>query len=142
MPRVVNLLRRLEEMLETERLRNDEDVVRLVEVGLPTSVVKRLRLVGLTDEEIYAGVLPRRTLAHRIAKRERLSRDESDRVVRILRVAAFGEHLFGDAERFWRWFRTPKQRFEGRSPLQMLQTDAGGRVVEDLLIGVEEGFVA
>ena len=139
---MINLLRRLEEMLESERLRSDEDVVRLVEDGLPTSVVRRLRVVGLTDEEIYAGVLPRRTLAHRVARHERLSRDESDRVVRILRVAAFGEHLFGDPERFWRWFRAPKQRFDGRSPLQMLQTDAGGRVIEDLLIGLEEGFVA
>jgi putative toxin-antitoxin system antitoxin component (TIGR02293 family) len=142
LPKVLNLLARLEDLLEAEHLHGDADVVRLVEEGLPTGVVKRLRELGLTDEDIYAGVIPRRTLTHRIARRERLSRDESDRVVRILRVVAFGERMFGDRERFWRWFRAPKRRFAGRSPLQMLQTDAGGRVVEELLIGLDEGFVA
>ena len=78
----------------------------------------------------------------RIAKRERLSADESDRVVRIVRVVNLGENAFGDRERFWDWFRSPQRRFDGRSPLQMLRTDAGARLVENLLIGLEEGFVA
>jgi putative toxin-antitoxin system antitoxin component (TIGR02293 family) len=139
---VISLLKRLEEILESERLRSEQDLVRLVEEGLPTKVVQGLRTLGLTDEEVYSGVLPRRTLSHRVARREPLTRDESDRVVRIARTAAFGERVFGERERFWRWFRAPKRQFDGRSPLQMLQTEAGARLVEELLIGVDEGFVA
>lgn len=139
---VVPLLKRLEQILESERLRSEQDLVRLVEEGLPTKVVQGLRTLGLTDEEVFSGVLPRRTLTHRIARREPLSREESDRVVRIARVTALGENAFGDRERFWRWFRAPMRRFDGRSPLEMLRTEAGGRLVEELLIGFEEGFVA
>ena len=129
-------------MLAVERLRSDHDVVRLVEERLPTRAIDSLRRAGLTDDEIHTLVLPRRTLSHRIAKRERLSADESDRVVRIVRVVNLGENAFGDSVRFWKWFRAPKRRFDGRSPLQVLRTEAGARVVEELLIGLEEGFVA
>jgi putative toxin-antitoxin system antitoxin component (TIGR02293 family) len=139
---VVNLLKRLEEMLAVERLDDERDLARLVEERLPTKAVDALRRAGLTDEEIYALVLPRRTLSHRLARRERLSVDESDRIVRILRITAFGEDVFGDPGRFWHWFRAPKRRFEGRSPLSLLTTAAGARVVEDLLGAVDEGFAA
>ena len=139
---VISLLQRLEEMLAVERLRSDHDIVRLVEERLPTRALSSLRRAGLTDEEIHALVVPRRTLSHRVAKRERLSADESDRVVRIARVVNLGENAFRDAARFWSWFRAPQRRFDDRSPLQMLQTEAGARLVEDLLIGLEEGFVA
>jgi putative toxin-antitoxin system antitoxin component (TIGR02293 family) len=139
---VISLLKRLEEILKSERLRSEQDLVRLIEEGLPTRAVQGLRTLGLTDDEVYSGVLPRRTLTHRIARHEPLSRDESDRVVRIARVSALGENAFGDRGRFWRWFRAPMRRFDGRSPLQMLRTEAGGRIVEELLIGFEEGFVA
>jgi putative toxin-antitoxin system antitoxin component (TIGR02293 family) len=139
---VVSLLKRLEEMLAVERLDDERDLARLVEERLPTQAVDALRRAGLTDEEIYALVLPRRTLSHRLARRERLSVDESDRIVRILRITAFGEDVFGDPGRFWHWFRAPKRRFEGRSPLSLLTTAAGARVVEDLLGAIDEGFAA
>src|SRR5438046_2698542 len=144
MPVVIPLLKRLEEIFDepNERLRSEQDLVRLVEEGLPTKVVQGLRTLGLTEQEVYSGVLPRRTLTHRVARREPLSREESDRVVRIARVSALGENAFGDRGRFWRWFRAPMRRFDGRSPLEMLRTETGGRLVEELLIGFEEGFVA
>ena len=139
---VVNLLKRLEEMLAVERLDDERAVARLVEERLPTKAVGALRRAGLTDDEIYSLVLPRRTLSHRVARHERFSVDESDRIVRILRITAFGEDVFGDRERFWHWFRTPKRRFEGRTPISLLATAAGARVVEDLLGGIDEGFAA
>ena len=59
-----------------------------------------------------------------------------------VRVAAFGENVFGDPERFWSWVRAPKRRFDGRTPLSLLTTAAGARVVEDLLGAIDEGFAA
>ena len=68
--------------------------------------------------------------------------EESDRIVRMLRVAAMGESVFGEPGRFWNWFRAPKRRFDGRTPLSLLATAAGSRVVEDLLGAIDEGFAA
>ena len=129
-------------MLDVERLDGERDIARLVEQRLPTTVMNALRKAGLTDEEIYALVLPRRTLTHRVTRRERFSIEESDRIVRILRLTAFGEKVFGDRERFWQWFRAPKRQFDGRSPLSLLATEAGARVVEDRLGAIDEGFAA
>jgi putative toxin-antitoxin system antitoxin component (TIGR02293 family) len=136
------LLQRAQEILRVERLRSDQDLVRLVEKGLPINALDGLRDSGLTDDELYTLVVPRRTLTHRRARREALSRDESDRAVRLARLAALAEQVFGDSERSWRWLRAAKRQFQGRTPLQLMTTEAGARLVEELLYRIDEGMAA
>jgi putative toxin-antitoxin system antitoxin component (TIGR02293 family) len=136
------LFRRVQDVLRTHRLRSDHDVVRLVEDRLSLDAIEGLRTSGLTDEEIYSLVLPRRTLTHRRTRGEALSRDESDRAVRLARAFALAEQVFGDPERAWRWLRGPKRQLEARTPLQLLATEAGGRIVEELLYRIDEGMAA
>src|ERR1700736_2706345 len=78
-----SLLRRVQQMLGVHGLRSDQDLVRLVEDRLATGAIERLVESGLTDDEIYSLIVPRRTLTHRRARREALSRDESARAVRL-----------------------------------------------------------
>jgi len=137
-----SLLKRVKEMLGLDRLRSDQDLVKLVEDRLATGVVDGLRQSGLTDDEIYSLIVPRRTLTHRRARREALSRDESDRAVRLARIAALAEQVFGDSTRLWNWLRTEKRQFDGRSPLQVMVTEAGARLVEELLYRIDEGMAA
>lgn len=136
------LLRRVQEMLGVQRLRTDQDLVKVVEGRLSLQAIDGLRRSGVTDDEIYSLVVPRRTLAHRRARREGLSRDESDRAVRIARIAALGEQVFGDRERSWRWLRAAKRQFRGRSPIQLVATEAGARLVEELLYRIDDGMAA
>jgi putative toxin-antitoxin system antitoxin component (TIGR02293 family) len=113
-----------------------------VEKRLPASAVKALARGGLSESEIYRLVIPRRTLAHRVAKREPLSQEESDRAVRLARVTAFAEQVFGEGERAWRWLRQSKKQFGERSPLEVSGTEAGARLVEELLYQIDDGMVA
>ena len=136
------LLKRVQEMLGVPRLRSDQDLVKLVEDGLAIGAIEGLRRSGLTDEEIYSLIVPRRTLTHRRARREALSREESDRAVRLARIAALAEHVFGDSKRAWHWLRAEKRQFQGRSPLQLMVTEAGARLVEELLYRIDEGMAA
>lgn len=136
------LLKRVQEMLGVPRLRSDQDLVKLVEDGLAIGAIEGLRRSGLTDEEIYSLIVPRRTLTHRRARREALSREESDRAVRLARIAALAEHVFGDSKRAWHWLRAGKRHFQGRSPLQLMVTEAGARLVEELLYRIDEGMAA
>jgi putative toxin-antitoxin system antitoxin component (TIGR02293 family) len=124
------------------RLLSDHDLVKVVEDGLATGAIAGLRRSGLTDDEIYSLIVPRRTLTHRRARREALSRGESDRAVRLARIAALSEQVFGDRERAWRWLRVTKRQLEGRSPLQLAATEAGARLVEELLYRIDEGMAA
>lgn len=134
--------KRVQDVVGVHRLRSDQDLVKLVEDRLSTDAIDGLRRLGLSDDEIFGLVLPRRTLAHRRARREALSREESDRVVRIARIAALGEQVFSDADRAWRWLRSPKRLYQGRSPMQMVATEAGARLVEEWLHRIDEGMAA
>jgi len=133
---------RIQEILGVQRLRTDQDLMKLVEERLSSRAIDALRQSGLTDEEVYSLVIPRRTLSHRRARREALSRDESDRVVRVARVVALCEEVFGERERGWRWLRHAKRQFKGRAPLDLLATEAGARLVEELLYRIDEGMAA
>jgi putative toxin-antitoxin system antitoxin component (TIGR02293 family) len=97
---------------------------------------------GFSDAEIYNLIVPRRTLAHRIAKHQSLSKDESDKAVRVARIASMAEQVFGEPERAWRWLRKPKKQFDSKTPLEMLASEAGARLVEELIIQIDDGMAA
>jgi putative toxin-antitoxin system antitoxin component (TIGR02293 family) len=118
------------------------DLARYAEAGLPTDVIRIMTGHGLTSTEVDSLVIPHRTLKHRRSRREPLSREESDRAIRLARILARAAVVFGSEEKALRWMRRPAARFENRSPMQMLSTEAGGRLVEEALIQIDEGMFA
>jgi len=120
---------------------SDMELVKLVHNRLPLSVIDRLLAEGVTKQEIDL-VAPPRTLAHRRANAERLTVEESDRAVRLARVVAQTESVFGSKEKAMAWLRQPMKRFEARAPIEMLATDVGSRLVEEALVQIDEGFFA
>ncbi len=136
------LYRRVETKLGVNPLRSDRDLERLVEQRLPLTSVESLSQHGMTDEEIYRLIVPRRTLVHRKTRREPLTHEESDRAVRIARIASLAEEVFGDDAKAARWLRKPKSRFSGRTPFDLLSTEAGARLVEEMLLQLDYGFAA
>jgi putative toxin-antitoxin system antitoxin component (TIGR02293 family) len=136
------LYSRLQDKLGASGIRSGDDLVDLVEKRLPASTVKALVHSGLTDLEAFQLILPRRTLAHRLANRERLSKDESDKAVRVARITALAELVFGKPERAWRWMRKPKRRFHGKTPIELLASEAGARMVEEMIYQIDDGMAA
>jgi putative toxin-antitoxin system antitoxin component (TIGR02293 family) len=127
--------------LGTPNTSSKADVLRVIENRLPTSTIKRLAALGLTRAEIDANVIPSRTLQHRRARREKLTLEESDRVLRMLRVLASVEDVYSTRERALAWLRRPNPRLEDRTPLSLLKTDTGSRMVEELLMQIEDGMI-
>lgn len=132
---------RFEELLGAKS-GSEQDVVRLVESGLPLSVLDRLLERGLSKAEMFDVIIPARTLKHRKSKRQPLSTEESERVVRAARVLAKAGTVLGEDKSALAWLRSPKKRFQGRSPIEMLATEPGGRLVEEMLIQIDEGMFA
>jgi putative toxin-antitoxin system antitoxin component (TIGR02293 family) len=118
----------------------DGEILRIVEGRLAPSVIKRLSRLGLERSEIDAAVIPSRTLQHRRSRREKLTVEESDRVLRVIRVLSLTESVYGSRERALDWLRKPHARLDGRTPLSLLKTDAGSRIIEELLIQIDEGM--
>jgi putative toxin-antitoxin system antitoxin component (TIGR02293 family) len=121
---------------------SDFDLAELVEHGLPTERLALLREHGLTFTEVAEIVISPRTLKHRKARGERLSDEETDRMVRVARILSLANNVFGNPQKALTWLRTESDRMGGRRPLSMLRTDAGGRLVESRLWQIDEGVFA
>jgi len=119
---------------------SEKKVVQMVESGLPVKVVGRLIDGGLSKDEVFHIIVNPRTLKHRKSKHQPLSREESERAVRTVRILSQAQTVLGDRQRALEWLRAPKKRFEGRSAMNMLSTEAGGRLVEQMLIQIDEGM--
>jgi putative toxin-antitoxin system antitoxin component (TIGR02293 family) len=131
---------RIGEWLGLQPPATEAEILRLVEGRLAPSVIKRLAALGFERGEIDQTVISSRTLQHRRHRREKLTVEESDRVFRIIRVLASAESVYGSRERALGWLRRPHPRLEERSPLSLLKTDTGSRIVEELLIQIDEGM--
>jgi putative toxin-antitoxin system antitoxin component (TIGR02293 family) len=116
------------------------EMLRYVEGKLAPTVIKRLISLGLERSEIDATIIPLRTLQHRRSRREKLTVEESDRVLRVIRVLSLAECVYGSRERALAWLRNPHARLDGRAPLSLLNTDIGSRIVEELLVQIDEGM--
>lgn len=114
-----------------------------VETGFSSALLAGLLRDGdVTVADLAGLVAPRRTLERRLADKARLTPDESDRLARFITVLDNAERLFGGAGAAMDWLRAPKARFGGRRPLELLRTDAGTRLVEDVLEQARHGMTA
>ena len=124
------------------RVESELALASLAEHGLPLTTVTRMTRHGLTRDEVHSLVIHRRTFKHRKSNKQKLSQDESDRAIRAARLLARAQATLGDSPSALHWMRQPKIRFEGRTPLQMMVTEAGGRLVEEMLLQIDEGMFA
>jgi putative toxin-antitoxin system antitoxin component (TIGR02293 family) len=115
-------------------------VLGLIEQQLEPPVIQRLLDMGLSRDEVHSVIIPARTLQHRRSRRERLTVEESDRVIRALRVLSAAEGVYESRERALQWLRRPNPRLNDRSPISLLKTDTGARIVEELLGQIDEGY--
>jgi len=121
-------------------LLTDLGVAKAIDTGVSTNAVEDVIKSGIVEPGVmYEFVVPRRTLAHRKAKDQRLTSEESDRLARVLRVYSRSEDALGDAKRAYRWIRKPNRALEGKTPLELLSSEAGARAVEKVLGRIEHG---
>lgn len=119
---------------------SDHDLAALVTENIPVRAADRVLEQGFLDtRELYELVVPRRTLTKRRSSSGRLSIEESDRLVSVLRIVAFANEVFQDDHRAGEWLRRPNRSLGDRRPIDLLSTDAGTRLVETVLGRVDYG---
>jgi putative toxin-antitoxin system antitoxin component (TIGR02293 family) len=116
------------------------ELAEFVERGLPPENLDILKARGLTFTEMANTVISPRTLKHRKARGENLSPAETERAVRVASILRLAEEVFGNRETALRWLREEDDRLGVRTPLSLLQTEAGGREVESMLHGIAHGI--
>jgi putative toxin-antitoxin system antitoxin component (TIGR02293 family) len=108
--------------------------------GLPYASLDALSAAyGIAAKELGKILdLPPRTLARR-KKERRLHADESDRLLRLGRVAALAEEVLGSREKATLWLHASNAALGEEPPLARLDSDLGARQVEDLLVRIAHG---
>ncbi len=125
-----------------EDVASDADLARLVNHRIPLRVLTCIKRIGFSDQEIWRYIIPARTQRHRKARKERLTVEESDRLVRLTRIQALAEDVLGNAEKANRWLREALRVLDDKTPLDVAQTDSGARVVEQILAKIDWGAAA
>lgn len=119
--------------------RTEKEYIRLVRDGLPFDAFRKaadaLDLSFKTIEDTLR--LPTRTMHRR--KAGRLTPIESERVMRLVRVAARAEHVLGDRAAALDWLTSPNQALGGEQPIDLLDTDLGADQVLQVLGRIEFG---
>ena len=115
---------------------------RAVAAGFNVKAIDALRQSGVTGGELGTLVIKPRTLSHRRTNGGRLTVDESDRAARVARGLALAERTFANREKAARWLHRNLGALGGRTPMDLIRTDAGARVVEGLLARISWGAAA
>ena len=111
---------------------------RKVEQGLPRTAIAHLKQFTHLSDTDLSEVIPRRTLTS-LRGAKKLSAEQSDRVARTAGIAALAQRVFGNVELARDWLRTPNAALNHETPLRLLRTGSGAKVVENVLIRIDHG---
>ncbi len=84
-------------------------------------------------------VVPRRTFERRRDENEPLTVVESDRLLRVIRIAVYAADVLGTESKARAWLRASNRSLRGKAPIALLETDVGARLVERALGRIEHG---
>ncbi len=106
--------------------------------GLPFEAINILiKNHKITIAEIQR-FIPARTLARR-KQEHKLNAEESDKLARLAMIFDFAEEVFGNNDKASIWLRRPNKSLNGFSPIELLETDYGSRIVETMLGRIQYG---
>src|SRR5206468_3314881 len=78
-----------------------------------------------------------RTL-HRRIERGRLTLDESERLLALVKVLALAKQTLGSEAKAVHWLKSPLPALGGRTPLQYAETQIGLREIEEILVRIQD----
>lgn len=122
-----------------EQPHSDADLAKVVVRGLPLTALDHTLL---KKDEVHTFVINARTLRFRRAKHQPLTSDETDRLVRLTRIEAIAETVFGNDANARTWLRQPLTILDDKTPLEVARTEPGARVIEQILAKIAWGAAA
>lgn len=125
-----------------QKIETSSELVKLTRAGLPVAILGALARTLAAHRVSIARLLgiSERALSGRIIIKARLTAEESDRIVRLVRVLALAKETLCGMDNAGRWLQTPNRALEGERPFDRLDTDAGVRSVEQVLGRIAYGI--
>ena len=116
-------------------------LIDMIRAGLTVKMVDdAASALGLSFKDLADyGVIAPRTLTHS-RKSGKFSPTQSNRVARFFRVFRWALDTFGSADKAKTWLNRPTRALGERAPADLLDTEEGARLVEDLLFRIDHGM--
>lgn len=117
--------------------------IKAIRSGLPATDFDRVAAaMSLTMEELAGilGVSPR-TVRDQRTKHLPLSRENSEKLVRVARIQKLARTIFSSDAAVAQWLAAPAPALDGQRPFDLLDTELGAREVESVLQGIAYGNV-
>ncbi|CAM2170825.1 DUF2384 domain-containing protein [Paraburkholderia sacchari] len=118
---------------------------RQIREGMEAAIIERVakNLLHIPVQTLLAHLnLPSSTILRKMAREERLSPGESDRVARVLYVRQLAMEVFEDAALAAEWMQRTNAELGGLCPLEVLDSQPGYDRVREILLRVIHGVSA
>lgn len=89
-------------------------------------------------DDVYNHIVSPQSLSYERSRNLHLSRTETNRFIRVMKVAAIARCVFGDEEKAGQWLSTPRSQYSDMSPVELLKTEDGASLVTEHLIEIDE----
>lgn len=122
------------------RMEQPAGLVATVREGLPIDRFDVLKsLLGVSSEELTEVVGISASTLSRRREQGSFKKDESERILRVARLALRAVEVFEGTANARKWLTDPARALGGESPLRFADTEPGAQEVERMLLRLEHG---
>lgn len=124
-------------------VKSETDFINIIRTGIPKQAMDNLmEITDLTLTEMASIVHTSDRTLRRYTAGQKLSQDQSERMVEMAKLYGRGEEVFGSLESFREWMNTRLVPFGNKKPKEYLDTSIGIRMIQDELGRIEHGIFA
>jgi len=124
-------------------IKNDNDYISVIRTGIPKQAMTHLMQVAdLTLTEMAAIIHTSDRTLRRYGPQQKLSQEQSERMVEIAKLYSRGEEVFGSMDEFRQWMDAILLPFGNKKPKDYLDTSLGINMIMDELGRIEHGIFA
>jgi putative toxin-antitoxin system antitoxin component (TIGR02293 family) len=124
-------------------IRNETDFINIIRNGIPRQAMDNLmNIADLSLTEMAAIIHTSDRTLRRYEANQRLSQEQSERMIEMARLYSRGEEVMGSIDTFKEWMNTKLVAFGGQRPKDYLDTSLGIAMIMDELGRLQHGIFA
>ena len=128
---------------EFDTIRSENDFINIIRTGVPKQAMTHLMdIAELSLLEMAAIIHTSDRTLRRYKPQQKLSEEQSERMIQIAKLYSKGEDVFGSINEFRLWMDTQLEPLGNRKPKEYLDTSIGINMLMDELGRMEHGIFA
>jgi putative toxin-antitoxin system antitoxin component (TIGR02293 family) len=121
----------------------EDDLINIIRSGIPKVAMASIMDIGnLTLADMAAITHTSDRTLRRYKPQEKLTQDQSERMIELAKLYTRGEEVFGAMDLFNEWMNTRLLPFNNKRPKDYLDTMVGINMIFDELGRIEHGVLA